>query len=198
MSRRELVIRFYAIPNDLKLGKALRIYGCPIIRSPRGQITLKDGVLLISSAWRSSAAGVSTPVRLRTFQASARIVFEEGAGMNGGSVTARSRQIHIGRRALIGPDCMIADSDFHIPWPPERRWEYATTERDADVWIGDYVWIGARCMILKGVTIGDNAVVAAGSVVIDDVPPNALVAGNPARVIKRYGQDSTAIEKPPR
>ena len=115
--------------------------------------------------------------------------------MNGGSVTARSHQIRIGRRALIGPDCIITDSDFHVPWPPERRWIYTTTERDADVWIGDLVWIGARSMILKGVKIGDHAIVAAGSVVTHDVPPNALVAGNPARVVKYYGSSAPVIEK---
>ena len=59
-------------------------------------------------------------------------------------------------------------------------WEYAYP-----VTIGDNVWIGGSVTIIGGVTIGDNAVVAAGSVVIRDVPANTLVAGNPARVIRR-------------
>ncbi len=50
--------------------------------------------------------------------------------------------------------------------------------------IGDWVWIGCRATVLKGVTIGDGAVVAAGSVVTRDVPPAALVGGNPARVLR--------------
>ena len=50
--------------------------------------------------------------------------------------------------------------------------------------IGNHVWIGGRVTILKGVTIGDNAVVGAGSVVTKDVPKDAIVAGNPAKVIR--------------
>ena len=61
-------------------------------------------------------------------------------------------------------------------------WEYAFP-----VTIGDNVWIGGGVTIIGGVTIGRNAVVAAGSVVIRDVPPDTLVAGNPARVIRRLG-----------
>ena len=59
-----------------------------------------------------------------------------------------------------------------------------TTIVDAPVTIGDRVWIGCRATVLKGVTIGDGAVVAACSVVTRDVPPRALVAGNPARVVR--------------
>ena len=55
------------------------------------------------------------------------------------------------------------------------------------VTIGDNVWIGGGVTIIGGVTIGRNAVVAAGSVVIRDVPPDTLVAGNPARVIRKLG-----------
>ena len=55
------------------------------------------------------------------------------------------------------------------------------------VTIGDNVWIGGSVTIIGGVTIGKNAVVAAGSVVIRDVPPDTLVAGNPARVIRKLG-----------
>ena len=106
--------------------------------------------------------------------------------MSGGSITARSQTIRIGSRTMIGPDCLFVDSDFHVPWPPEARHHYSGTERDAEVVIGENVWFGARCIILKGVHIGDNAVVAAGSVVTQDVPPSTLVAGNPATVIKHY------------
>jgi acetyltransferase-like isoleucine patch superfamily enzyme len=57
-------------------------------------------------------------------------------------------------------------------------------ERDRRVKIGKNVWIGVNCIILKGVTIGENSILGAGSVVVNDIPPNVLVRGNPAKIIK--------------
>jgi acetyltransferase-like isoleucine patch superfamily enzyme len=71
---------------------------------------------------------------------------------------------------------VIRDSDNHLLDGRDRR--------SAPIRIGDHVWIGLRATILKGVTIGDGAVVAAGALVIHDVPPGALVGGVPARVIR--------------
>jgi len=87
------------------------------------------------------------------------------------------RRITIGRRCEIGWDVSITDSDFHqlLGGGPAT----------APVVIGDHVWIGARATVCKGVTIGDGAVVAAGAVVVDDVPAGALVGGVPARVMRR-------------
>jgi acetyltransferase-like isoleucine patch superfamily enzyme len=69
------------------------------------------------------------------------------------------------------------DSDSHTIGP-------ANGPVSAPIEIGDHVWIGARAMVLKGVTIGDGAVVAAASVVTKDVAPGTLVAGSPARYVR--------------
>jgi len=85
--------------------------------------------------------------------------------------------ITIGDRVVISWDCNILDRDYHSI--------DATEELTAPVSIGNGVWIGCRSIILKGVSIGDGAVVAAGSVVTRDVPAHMLVAGNPAQIKKR-------------
>lgn len=84
--------------------------------------------------------------------------------------------IYIGDNTTIGERTIIRDNDGHsIIGRPDAK----------PILIGNDVWIGARSTILKGVTIGDGAVVAAGSVVVEDVPSRCLVGGNPARVIRR-------------
>jgi hypothetical protein len=170
-----------------RCGARIEIYGWVLLRGPAATVEIGDSVQLISSSWRCTSSALAHPVRLRTFLPTARIVLESGSGLNGTSITARSKTIRIGRNAMFGPDCLVVDSDFHDPWPPEKRKTSPGFERDADVVIGENVWVGARSIILKGVTIGDNAVIAAGSVVTRSIPANALAAGNPARVVKHYG-----------
>jgi acetyltransferase-like isoleucine patch superfamily enzyme len=84
----------------------------------------------------------------------------------------------------IGPGCAISwgvrivDTDFH------KLLKNGTTSPHAPVDIGQGCWIGANALILKGVNIGEGSVVAAGAVVISEVPPRSLVAGVPARVVR--------------
>ena len=95
------------------------------------------------------------------------------------------RSVRIGRHCLLAADVSVFDMDGH-PLDADRRRAGEPTPPDAiaPVVIGDDVWIGNGSLILKGVTIGDRAIVAARSVVTKDVPPDAIVAGNPARVVR--------------
>ncbi|MEO7167694.1 MAG: acyltransferase [Spartobacteria bacterium] len=116
--------------------------------------------------------------------------------MNGALVMAEEL-IEIGSYCLISWNVGIADSDFHPIDPAQRRIDAHALApyykerpprppiRTAPVRIADNVWIGMNAVILKGVTIGENSVVAAGSVVSKSVAPNTVVAGNPAIVVKQ-------------
>jgi acetyltransferase-like isoleucine patch superfamily enzyme len=91
--------------------------------------------------------------------------------------------VEIGDEVLIGPNVSLITSGH--PIQPSRRRDGVTA---SPIVIGRNVWIAAGATVIGGVTIGDNSVVAAGSVVTKDVPPNTLVGGNPARVIRSIAE----------
>ena len=84
-------------------------------------------------------------------------------------------KIEIGDETLIGEMTDIMDTDWHGIDGKPTKMEHIS--------IGKHVWIGLKCIVLKGVTIGDYSIIGAGSVVTHSVPPNMIVAGNPAKVI---------------
>jgi acetyltransferase-like isoleucine patch superfamily enzyme len=90
-----------------------------------------------------------------------------------------NNRVDIGDQSVIGEDVLIRDNDGHYILK-----QGSVVSNEAPIVIGRNVWIGARVIILKGVTIGDGAVIAAGAVVTKDVPPAAMVGGNPAKIIR--------------
>ena len=90
--------------------------------------------------------------------------------------------VTIGDGCQIGHNVVFATLNHELP--AERR----SVTRPAPITLGKHVWVGSNVTILQGVTIGDNAVVAAGAVVTKDVPANTIVGGVPARVIKRIDE----------
>jgi tetrahydrodipicolinate N-acetyltransferase len=108
------------------------------------------------------------------------LVIGHATNVNGLTKILVAESVRIGRDCTVSWDVQILDNDFHaITVDGEAR------PAVAPVRIGDRVWIGTRALVLKGVTIGDGAVVAAGAVVTRDVPAGAIVAGTPAKVVGR-------------
>jgi acetyltransferase-like isoleucine patch superfamily enzyme len=115
-----------------------------------------------------------------------------------GAIVMAEELIEIGSHCLISWGVGIADSDFHPLEPAQRLIDSRALApffknrpprpklKTGPVKIGDNVWIGMNAVILKGVTIGDNSVVAAGAVVTRSVPSNTIVAGNPAVPVKKF------------
>jgi acetyltransferase-like isoleucine patch superfamily enzyme len=102
------------------------------------------------------------------------------------SATAIVSQIGvtIGSGVLFGPGVVIMDCDGHVV--DRRLPDTPEGQKRAPVVIEDHAWIGIGAVIMKGVTIGHHAVVAANAVVTKDVPPHGVVAGNPARLVKSF------------
>ena len=114
----------------------------------------------------------------------ARIEIGKSCGFNRFTMIDASDSIQIGNFVRVGPSCYITDHD-HGHELGERICRQPLVS--AAVTIHDDVWIGAGSTILKGVTIGAEAIVAAGAVVTKDVPPRTIVGGVPARVIGKRG-----------
>ncbi len=92
--------------------------------------------------------------------------------------------IYIGSHTMIAPNVVIATGGHPIlPTLRERALQY-----NLPVHIGRNVWIGAGALIMPGVTIGDNSVIGAGSVVTKDIPANVVAVGNPCRVMREIGE----------
>ena len=177
-------IRLLFAVNRVPWGQGWRLFGVPIVQKHRRSRMRFGPGLSLRSSIRSNPLGPNRPVILCTWQAGA--VLETGANfaMTGGTLCAGER-ITIGDRVTIGANSTVIDTDFH-PLDPELRRLRPNDGATAPVTIEDDVFVGMNCLILKGVTLGRGCVVGAGSVVIGDVPPYAVAAGNPARVVRSH------------
>lgn len=109
------------------------------------------------------------------------LVIGERSLVNFGCSLVATELVHIGSDCHIGPYTMMLDNEYHRI-EPERRLERPPS---APIVIEKNVWVGARAIIMSGVTVGAGSCVGAGSVVTKDVPQRTLVAGVPARFIRQ-------------
>lgn len=159
-----------------------RFYGLPRIQTrTRGSIQIGTH-FSANSHWRYNTIGIFQPVTLKTVTYEATIRIGRNVGVSGCTISAAER-IVIEDDVLVGAGCLIADSDFH-PIAYEDR-DIPEKTLNAPIHICAGAFIGARSIVLKGVTIGRGSVIGAGSVVTRDIPPGVIAAGNPARVIRQ-------------
>lgn len=104
----------------------------------------------------------------------------DGVYLNAGCVILDSAPVWIGADSLLGPGVHIYCAEHHLDQQERKK----GIERARQVKIGSSVWIGGGAIVLPGITIGDGAIVGAGSVVTHDVQLGSRVAGNPARLLK--------------
>ena len=149
------------------LGKWVRV---------RGRVrVMAEGTIVIGDRVRFRAE--TAPCELATW-GGGRLEVGAGTTINYGTSISAAGLVRIGQDCLIGTHVNIMDCTFHNL--EDRAWSLDA----APVIVGDRVWLGNHSVIMKGVTIGDGAVVAACSLVTRDVPPNTMVVGVPARVVK--------------
>lgn len=161
-----------------------------------------EGCIAFGEGSGLNSAGVSPfphgPVRLtvvrwgREESQCGRIIVGRKTGLSATSVVSWVG-VTIGDGVLFGPGVVIMDTDGHsvdrtLPDVPANKIMEPVT-------IEDHAWLGLEAIIMRGVTVGHHAVVAARSVVVRDVPPHCVVLGNPARFVMDYGKDAAAGAK---
>jgi acetyltransferase-like isoleucine patch superfamily enzyme len=126
-------------------------------------------------------------------RSNASLQIGRNTAVNGGTMLVLADRISIGNNVWISFDCLMLDHDGHASDPAVRRQDLPdflqgrpknwSVVKKSPISIEDDVWIGARAIILKGVSIGRASVVAAGAVVTKDVPAYSIVGGSPATII---------------
>ncbi|MGO4684089.1 acyltransferase [Hyphomicrobium sp. 2TAF46] len=160
--------RWY-LRNATSLGERVRVWGRPVIRN--------FGSLIIGQ--RASLVSGAVPIQLST-ERDGKLEIGARTFMNYGCSIVATKLVSIGPNCKIGMEVLMMDNDFHQIDPVER----AVRPASAPIVLEENVWLGARVIVLSGVTIGAGSVVAAGSVVTRDIPPRSVAAGQPARVIR--------------
>ena len=168
--------------TKVEYGKNLLLKGVPVIFN-KGGAKLKIGEnVTIKSSFLSIIV---------TRAPGAEIEIGDNVGISGATIYAR-KKITIGENTCIGGNCKILDNDFH-PIEAETRNKLLRDENGGDsdlvpsreIKIGKNCFIGCNSIILKGTVLGDGCVVGAGAVVCGKFEDNCVIAGNPAKVIKR-------------
>lgn len=172
---------------SIRYGKNLFVMNdLPILHlsQQHGNIEIGDNFTINSSnnetSWYSKSA--------ITVKHGASLFIGNNVGINGALIYC-SNEVTIGDFSIIGGATRVMDTNFHSVDYKVRRDKKRFCECvSKPIHIGEDVFIGTNCIICKGVTIGDRSVIAAGSVVVKDIPADCIAGGNPAKIIKHINQ----------
>lgn len=165
-------------------GKKLVLKGIPFIYNTKGASLSIGEHCVIKSSFLSNLVGLYSRTILVTRIPGAVIEIGNNVGISGATIYARSK-IVIGNNTNIGGNVKILDNDFHPVDPLARLMDDKEKIGTAPVHIGENCFIGCNVIILKGSKIGNNCVVGAGAVVSGSFEDNCMIAGNPAKTVKR-------------
>lgn len=139
-------------------------------------------LLKLGGGKKISSSAIWAPIDVRPFGCLGNLTIGKGTFINTGfrCGVPDGAVIEIGENCAIGPRVSIETVNHHLRWNNCEKWG----AEKASVRIGDRVWIGSGVIILPGVNVGSDSVIAAGAVVTKDVPEKKIVAGVPARIIR--------------
>lgn len=165
--------------REVKRGQNLRFYGfTKIKKNSRASIVIGDNCVF-RSGHTSNLIGINRPCILSAFEAKSVLTIGKNCGLSG-TVIGCFSEITIGNNVLCGANTLITDSDWHL--------DNNRTNGPSPIHIADNVWLGANVTVLKGVSIGKNAIIGASSVVTKSIPDNVIAAGNPCKVLRELAK----------
>ena len=180
----KIPVRFKLSVNNVQVGRGFKSNGIPVIDVwDSGKFYIGDNVY-INNGRKFNQIGRQQPCYFIVYN-NAILKLGNNVGMSATAIVC-FKSITIGDNVKIGGNVVIYDTDFHSLDKMDRRDPKLDQEKKQckDVIIEDDVFIGAHSIILKGVTIGEGAIIGAGSVVSKSIPKNEIWGGNPARFIK--------------
>lgn len=169
--------------NKVQYGEHLNLIGLPVIfKQKSAELTIGNDCL-IKSDFLSNLVGLYQRTII-VAREGGKIHIGDNVGISGATIYSKS-YIEIGNYTNIGGNVKILDHDFHPIDAEARKMNNMAMVGKKPIKIGENVFVGCNSIILKGTEIGDNSVVGAGSVVSGKFPADVVIAGNPARIIKR-------------
>lgn len=150
-------------------------FGRPIIKKYPGSELLIGFKAKFVSRNGYNMIGINRPCIITTLSPTAKLTIGDNCGFSG-TVIGCFDEIIIGNDVKCGANTLITDSDWHQ--------EDNRSGKNKPIILHDNVWLGEGVKVLKGVTIGKNSLIGAGSVVVSSIPANVIAAGNPCKVIR--------------
>lgn len=169
-----LLMKFWALIAGYSLNRC-KFFGLPLFRFYPGSLVRIGKSCQFRSLHRSNLIGINHPCIMSTFHSQAELHVGDNCGFSGTTIGV-FRKVVLGKNVRCGANTVISDGDWHQ--------DDSRSGEPKPITIHDNVWLGLNVIVLKGVTIGENSVIGAGSVVTKDIPANVIAAGNPCRVVR--------------
>lgn len=183
----EIFGRIYLFANKVEYIQPIYLFGIPIISiSTGGKLSIGKNLVMVNSAI-SNLIGRTQKCSFYVGE-NAVLKIGDNVGMSATSIVCM-QSVKIGNNVRLGGNTVIYDTDFHSLAREERvdKKKDKANVKNAPVIIEDGVFVGAHTTILKGVTIGEDTIVGACSVVTKSIPKNEIWGGNPAKFIRKLG-----------
>ena len=169
----------YVVPvaslRGIRIGSGSSFFGLTKFKKARtARISIGKNNCFRSSH-TSNLIGINRPCIVSALEPNSEIIIGDDCGFSGTVIGCFDRII-IGNRVKCGANTLITDGDWHSEDP--------RSSKPRPIVIGDNVWLGVNVTVMKGVIIGENSLIGAGSIVTKDIPPNVIAAGNPCVVIR--------------